>query len=215
MSQDLLEEFIEAGNASKLIALLEVQPHFATHKTKHNVSPIMLSAYYNKIEISEILFKYAPSISLYEAIALGKLDFISNALNLNPELINDYSEDGYSPLYLASYFGNEEITHLLLLRDADPNIPSKNEYQIFPLHTAVSKNFTMIAKMLIEGGADCNIVQVHGNTPLHLAAKNGNIDLLIVLLESGANVKVRNSEGKSPADLALENGFIEISKILS
>jgi ankyrin repeat protein len=73
----------------------------------------------------------------------------------------------------------------------------------------------MIAKMLIEGGADCSFTQFSGITPLHLAAKNGNIDLLIVLLEAGANVNIKNHDGKSPADLALENGFNEISKILS
>jgi ankyrin repeat protein len=215
MSQALLEEYIETGNAIKLIALLDEQPHLCTLKTSQNVSPIMLSSYYGKNEIAEILFKHVPSITVFEAIALGKLDFISKTLDLNPTIVNEFSEDGFSPLYLSTYFGNEESTHLLLLKGADPNIPSNNEYLIYPLHAAVSTNFTMIAKMLIEGGADCNVVQLSGASPLHLAAKNGNIDLLIVLLEAGANVNAKMDDGKSPADLAYENGFIEISKILS
>lgn len=215
MSQDLLEEYIEAGNAYKLTELLEAQPNLAILKTSLNISPIMLSSYYKKNEIAEILFKYVPKISIFEAIALGKLDFILDSLHDNPELIHEFSEDGYCPLHLASYFGNEEITRLLLLNDANPNISSYNGYQIYPLHIAIENNFTMVAKMLIEGGADCNVVQFSGITPLHLAAKNGSIDLLIILLEAGSIVNIKTNEGKSPADFALDNGFIDISKILS
>lgn len=215
MSQDLLEEYIETGNAYKLIGLLESQPKLATLKTSLNVSPIMLSIYYKKKEIAEILFNYVPNINIFEAIALGKLDFILNSLHDNLELINSFSEDGHCPLYLASYFGNEEITRVLLLKGGNPNISSCNVYKSFPIHIAIENNFTMIAKMLIEGGADCNVVQLSGITPLHLAAKNGNIDLLIILLEAGSIVNIKNNEGKTPADFALDNGFVEIAKILS
>lgn len=215
MSQALLEEYIETGNIIELSALLKAQPQLAIQKTSQQVSPIMLSAYYKKPEIAEILFSYTPTITIYEALALNKLDIIKEAINLNPTIINEFSDDGFSLLYLASYFGNENITHLLLLKGANPNIPSNNVYRIYPLHIAIENNFTMIAKMLIEGGADCSFTQFSGITPLHLAAKNGNIDLLIVLLEAGANVNIKNHDGKSPADLALENGFDEISKILS
>ncbi|WP_395803588.1 ankyrin repeat domain-containing protein [Daejeonella sp.] len=215
MSQALLEEYIETGNIIELSALLKAQPQLAIQKTSQHVSPIMLSSYYKKPEIAEILFNYSPNITIYEAVALNKLDIIKDALNINPTIINEFSDDGFSLLYLASYFGNENITHLLLLKGANPNIPSNNVYRIYPLHIAVENKFTMIAKMLIEGGADCSFTQFSGISPLHLAAKNGNIDLLIVLLEAGANVNIKNHDGKSPADLALENGFNEISKILS
>lgn len=215
MSLDLLEQYIETGNTVKLVELLEAQPQLATQKTSQQVSPIMLSAYYKKREITDLLFKYCPSLSIFEAIVLSKTDLISKAIDLKPEIVNEYSEDGYSPLYIASYFGNEEITRLLLLKEADPNLSSNNSYQIYPIHAAVLNNFNMIAKMLVEGGAECNVVQFTGISPLHIAAKNGNIDLLIILLEAGADVNIQNIDGKKPADLALENGHKEISKILS
>jgi len=215
MNQDLLEEYIQTGNAIDLLTLLEANKHLATQKTSQNISPIMLCCYYKKPELAEILLKFVTEINIFEASALGKSDVIKNTLEQNPSLINEFSEDGFTPLSLASYFGNEDITRLLLLNGADPNIPSKNGYNVFPLHSAVAANYTMIAKMLLEAGADINVVQMSGATPLHSAANNGNIELLIVLLEAGANVNAKMEDGKTPADKAFEKGFVDIAKILS
>jgi len=215
MNQALLEEYIQNGNAADLLSLLEKNTQLATHKTSQNISPIMLCCYYKKPELAEIFLKFAPEISIFEAAALGKLNFVKDAVDQKPELINSFSEDGFTPLSLASYFGNEDITHLLLLNGADPNIPSKNGYNVFPLHSAVAANYTMIAKMLLEAGADINVAQMSGATPLHSAAHNGNIELLIVLLEAGANVNAKMEDGKTPSDKAFEKGFVDIAKILS
>ena len=215
MNQALLEEYIQSGNAGDLLALLETNTQLATQRTSQNISHIMLCCYYKKPELAEILLKFVQGISIFEASALGKLVFVKDAIVQNPELINDFSEDGFTPLSLASYFGNEEITHLLLLNGADPNIPSKNGYNVYPLHSAVAANYTMIAKMLLEAGADINVAQMSGATPLHSAANNGNIELLIVLLEAGADVNAKMEDGKTPADKAFEKGFVDIAKILS
>jgi ankyrin repeat protein len=215
MTQALLEEYIQSGNAVDLLALLETNTHLATQRTSQNISPILLCCYYKKPELAEILLKFVHKINIFEASALGKLVFVKDAILQNPELINDFSEDGFTPLSLASYFGNEEIIHLLLLNGADPNIPSRNGYNVYPLHSAVAANYTMIAKMLLEAGADINVAQMSGATPLHSAANNGNIELLIVLLEAGADVNAKMEDGKTPADKAFERGFVDIAKILS
>ncbi len=215
MNQALLEEYIQSGNAVNLLSLLEANTELAITKTSQNISPIMLCCYYQKPELAELILQFVPEINIFEASALGKLDIVKEALEQNPDLINCFSEDGFTPLSIASYFGNEEITHLLLLNGADPNIPSNNNYTVYPIHSAVTANYTMIAKMLLEAGADINVVQMSGATPLHSAAFNGNIELLIVLLEAGANVHAKMEDGKTPADKAFEKGFLDISKILS
>jgi ankyrin repeat protein len=215
MNQALLEEYIQSGNAVDLLSLLKTNTNLATQRTSQKISPIMLCCYYKKPELAEIILKFVHEINIFEASALGKLVFVKDAIGQNPDLINDFSEDGFTPLSLASYFGNEEITNLLLLNGADPNIPSKNGYNVYPLHSAVAANFTMIAKMLLEAGADINVAQMSGATPLHSAANNGNIELLIVLLEAGADVNAKMEDGKTPADKAFEKGFVDIAKILS
>lgn len=215
MNQALLEEYIQTGNAVNLLSLLEANTELASKKTSQNISPIMLCCYYNKPELAELILQFVPEINIFEASALGKLDIVKEALDQNPQLINSFSEDGFTSLSISSYFGNEDITHLLLLNGADPNIPLNNGYTIYPIHSAVAANYSMIAKMLLEAGADINVVQMSGATPLHSAAFNGNIELLIVLLEAGANVHPKMEDGKTPADKAFEKGFLDIAKILS
>ncbi len=215
MDQDLLEEYIQTGNSFELDALLTAHPELATIKTSHQVSPLMLCCYYKQPELSDIILKHVDTISFFEAAALGKTNVVEDSLAENPELISEFSDDGFTPLGLASYFGNEDVVRLLLLKGAEPNIPSKNGYNVFPIHSAVASNYDMIAKMLIEAGANVNVVQMSGATPLHSAAHNGNIELLIVLLEAGADVNALTEDGKSAADKASEKGFGEIAKILS
>ncbi len=215
MSLNLLEEYIETGNASALSDLLKAQPGLASQKTSVNVSPIMLCCYYKKPELSNILLQFVNDLSMFEACAVGKFDSVAHLLYLNPDVVNQFSDDGFTPLGLAAYFGNEDITRYLLLKNADPNVPSQNGFNVFPLHSAVSADHTMIAKMLLEAGANVNVAQMSGVTPLHSAAQNGNIELLITLLEAGANVNARMEGGKTPANLAADKGFGDIAKILS
>jgi ankyrin repeat protein len=215
MDQDLLEEYIQTGNSFELDNLLKGNTKLASLKTSHQVSPLMLCCYYKKPELAEIILKYVDDITFFEAAALGKKELIEKKLEDDPNLIQEFSDDGFTPLGLASYFGNEDVVRFLLLKGAEPNISSQNGYNVYPIHSAVASNYDMIAKMLLEAGADVNVVQMSGATPLHSAAHNGNIELLIVLLEAGANVEAKMEDGKTPADKASEKGFVEIAKILS
>ena len=215
MDQDLLEEYIQTGNSVELNALLEANPKLAGIQTSLKVSPLMLCCYYKQPELSEIILRHVESITFFEATALGKKDMVDEALIENSDMVLGFSDDGFTPLGLASYFGNEDVARLLLLKGADPNVCSQNGYNVYPIHSAVAANYDMIAKMLIEAGANVNVVQMSGDTPLHSAAQNGNIDLLIVLLEAGANVNAITEGGQTAADKASENGFGEIAKILS
>jgi len=215
MDQDLLEEYIVTGNAIELYALLNSNPKLAILTTSHQITPLLLCCYYKKPELAEIIIKHVPKISIFEAAALGKNDQITKEIAENPDIIHEFSEDGFTPLSLAAYFGNEDVIRTLLLAGADPNVPSKNGFSVYPIHSAVASNFTMIAKMLLEAGADINVIQKSGATPLHSAAHNGNIELLIVLLEAGAIVDAKMEDGKTAADKAYEKGFVEIAKILS
>lgn len=215
MSLDLLEEYIETGNIPALTDLLNNNPSLALKQTSSKVSPLMLSCYYKKPEISSIILKHVQDINIFEACAVGKFDSVAHLLYLKPELVNEFSEDGFTALGLAAYFGHEDITRYLLLKDADPNIASNNGFNVYPIHSAVAANHNMIAKMLMEAGAGVNVAQQSGVTPLHSAAQNGNIELLIVLLEAGSEVNARMEGGKTAADLAASKGFTDIAKILS
>jgi len=214
MSLEQLEEYITTGDVIGLNVLLTQNPKLAKGATSHNVSPLMLSCYYKKPEVTALLLKYVDDITLFEAAAAGKFDVVAHLVFTYPDALDYFADDGFTPLGLACYFGQHEIARYLVLKGADVNLPSNNGFNVFPIHSAAAGNYTDIAKLLIDNGANVNVRQQAGSTPLHSAAQNGNLDLLILLLENGADINARMEGGKLPADLAREKGFKEISEIL-
>ena len=214
MSVEQLEEFIANADTDALDALLAANPELAKAKTSLNVSPLMLSCYYHKPVVTNILLKHTTDLTLFEAAAADRFDDVAHLIYTHPERIDSYADDGFTALGLASYFGRFDIARYLVLKGADVNRPSDNGFNVYPLHSAAAGNFTSTARMLIENGADVNVKQQMGVTPLHSAAQNGNLELIILLLEKGAVVDVRMEGGKLPADLAREKGFTEIADIL-
>jgi len=215
MNTDKLEEYIAAGDLSGLENLLRSDPGIAKASTSHGVSPLMLSCYFKKPEVSALLLKYVDEVNLFEAAAVGKFDVVAYVVSSHPDAVNDYASDGFTPLGLACYFGQSEVARYLVMKGADVNLPSNNGFHVYPIHSAVAGNYTDIARVLVNAGADVNVKQQAGATPLHSAAQNGNADILILLLEHGAVVNARMEGGKLPADLATEKGFDEIAEILS
>jgi uncharacterized protein len=215
MAHNELENLIINNDEAEITRLLHQSTCFLTQHTSFGVSPIMLSCYYKKPQITALLLQFATEITIFEAAAAGKFDVMAHQIFKTPEIINTYSADGFTPLGLAAYFGNEEIARYLVLKGADVNLLSSNGYYISPLQSAIAGNFTTIAKMLIQNNALVNNAQKAGITALHLAAQQGNIEVIILLLQQGANVKAMMEGGKFPCDLALEKGFIEIAEILA
>ncbi|WP_158988940.1 ankyrin repeat domain-containing protein [Mucilaginibacter sp. L196] len=215
MNQNQLEQYIITGDLVGLNTLLTQNPALAKTTTSHHVSPLMLSCYYKKPEVTAFLMKYIDEVNLFEAVAAGKFDVVAHLVYTYPDAINYYAEDGFTPLGLACYFGQYEIARFLILKGADVNMASNNGYNVYPIHSAAAGNHTDIAALLIESGANINVRQQAGVTPIHSAAQNGNLELLILLLENNADINIRMEGGKLPADLAREKGFMEIAEALS
>ena len=57
-------------------------------------------------------------------------------------------------------------------------------------------------RVLLEHGADVNVVDGHGNTALMIAAGRGDVQCISLLLKSGADPQVKNKRGKTALDLA-------------
>lgn len=214
MSLTVLEEYIETGNHHDLELVLNKEPSLAGQPTSHDISPLLLACYYNKQQIVQVLLKYITTITIHEACAVGLIDHVQMMIEHKRDVIDEISSHGFTPLGIAAHFGKEDIVHLLLRNHANPNISSKNGYNVFPLHAALANNNSAIGKMLIEAGAEVNSVQQGRISPLHLAAQYGNIDLIILLLENGANVNATTELGATPSDMAAEKGFHEIAEIL-
>uniref|UniRef100_A0A0V0J3E0 Palmitoyltransferase n=1 Tax=Schistocephalus solidus TaxID=70667 RepID=A0A0V0J3E0_SCHSO len=75
------------------------------------------------------------------------------------------------------------------------------------LQVACSRNFPLLAAMLLEAGVDPNATTTaDGSTAAHFAAGAGNPFLLHLLSLYGGNLNMADAKGKVPAHIAAENG---------
>ena len=127
-----LEEQIEAGNLNAVKEILVQHPQQANSLTTHKISPLLLACYYKKQEIANLIAEFVDDLTLFEACAVGKFDAATLLIFQKPDSINQFSEDGFTPLGLACYFGHEELARFLVLKGADVNLASKNGFNVFP-----------------------------------------------------------------------------------
>ncbi|KAJ3325068.1 hypothetical protein HDU76_013251 [Blyttiomyces sp. JEL0837] len=85
-----------------------------------------------------------------------------------------------------------------------------------PLHYAARQGKLEICKLLIQHGADVNIVTKGLNTTaLYRACMGGHIGVVKYLLDKNADVNIVSSDGGVALLAAVESGNIELVKILT
>lgn len=145
------------------------------------------------------------------ACALGRRDRAVQLLAQDPQLVKANSQDGFSGLGLAVFFGHLEIARLLVDAGADVNRPSDNSFRVAPLHSAVESGNVALLELLLAHGAKPDAVEFLEATPLHSAAARGNREMVEKLLAAGADRHRKTKDGKTAADLARQYGHPEIA----
>lgn len=186
-----LADAIKQDNVAQVQSILAADPTLVNARTDDSVSMVLLAQYYGRGDIVKLLVQNNAQLNIYEAAAIGDARRVSGWLAMQPNLANSFSPDGYSPLGLASFFGQLEVANVLLGYHADPNVVSNNPMHVAPLNSAVAGNHYEIAAKLIEAGADVNVKQQDGFTPLMGAAQNGNLQMVQLLLDHDADVNAR------------------------
>jgi ankyrin repeat protein len=125
-------------------------------------------------------------LDILEAAALGDAARVRTLLADNPTLVSTRSQDGFTALHYAAFFGTAEAAEALLEQGADPNAVAENEMQVQPLHSAAAVDANETARLLLDAGADPNARQQGGFRPIDAAVQNDNEELRTLLLERGA-----------------------------
>uniref|UniRef100_A0A8C3NLX9 Uncharacterized protein n=1 Tax=Geospiza parvula TaxID=87175 RepID=A0A8C3NLX9_GEOPR len=86
---------------------------------------------------------------------------------------------GYTPLHVASHYGNIKLVKFLLQHQADVNAKTKLGYT--PLHQAAQQGHTDVVTLLLKHGASPNEISTNGTTPLAIAKRLGYISVTDVL----------------------------------
>lgn len=104
------------------------------------------------------------------------------------------------PYYIIN-FGNEQLSFFFFMAE-ERGVHIEAKEKTTALSYAAQNGYSMLAKLLIDRGADASAVGIGGNTPLHMASRGGHIEVAMLLLNHGADVLIMNYQGWAPIHFA-------------
>lgn len=150
--------------------------------------------------------------ALCAAVAKNQLEVVKTLLSFgaNPKI----TCDGLNALQIAVYSGHLEVTKLLLDTDIDLNYQSDNNGTA--LHEAILRENCDILKLLLERGANPNLLNKNGNTVLTFALWNiKNVEVIKVLINSSdIDVNIPDAWGMTPLFLSAGKGDFQVVDLL-
>lgn len=155
---------------------------------KSKTTPLLVSVFNNNYEIAKFLLKNGA----------------------NPNIKNKYFD---SPIEVVSKKKNYKIVKLLII-EGKINL---NDYKYLLLN-ATFKNDKILAKILLENGADPNVQfnyeKSRKNTSLNHAVINNNFNMAELLLKYKANPNIKNRRGNTPLSIAVKKDNYNMVKLL-
>eukprot|EP01136_Pigoraptor_vietnamica_P013186 Opistho-1_new@4141 len=137
---------------------------------------------------------------VFDIARKGTVEQAKEKLKQNPNSFNTVNDEGYSPLLLACYRGNNEVAKFLIESGSDINGKSKFGT---PLMACIVKANNEIAKILIEKKADVNFADGNGTTALIYATNFKNYEIVSALVKAKANVDQKDNKNNSALDYAI------------
>ncbi|MCB9920522.1 MAG: ankyrin repeat domain-containing protein [Planctomycetes bacterium] len=113
--------------------------------------------------------------------------------------------NGWTPLYMAASLGSVRVTRLLL--EAGAELVTEEG----PIITDATAD---TIPLLLDAGADIDVIDECGYCPLVLAVEQGESDLVEYLLDRGAAVDNRDSSDKTALQRAVQCEEVSIVKLL-
>ncbi len=138
--------------------------------------PLHLVAKGGKIEAARALIEACAQLDarlsggetfLHIAVEYGQLPFIQQ-LEEAKELIDTEDGDGKRPIHKACW-GNEKVEIARHLLDLGSSVNAKSTFEYRPVHWAAKHGHRHTLQLLIERGAELNLVNVNGHLPIDLA----------------------------------------------
>ena len=114
-----LFDAIKAGDLERVKSLVSADAALVTARGDSGDSAVLTAVYHRQREIANLLVARGATLSLFEACAAGEFDAAERLVAASPDAVGAYSDDGWTPLHLAAFFGHPRIAELLLAHDAD------------------------------------------------------------------------------------------------
>ena len=193
-------------------------------------TPLHLALFYGRLDIARVLLDGGATIANSDfdwpslhVVLRGIYDFEQDRISV-VRLLLEHGADVHAqdkvhttPLQLASCNGMAEIARVLL--DAGAAANSKGLNGRSPLHAAVGgghspliDHYVLIAKLLLERGADVDVPDDDGRTSLHLASYFGKVEMALALLNAGAYTNAKDREGQTPLHVVVTSQYPDESE---
>ncbi|RBR27024.1 uncharacterized protein FIESC28_00096 [Fusarium coffeatum] len=174
------------------------------------------------VEESMLMFDEMWRIPLHIACHNGMIRAVELILGYKggnvKAMLEARTEELWTPLWMAAWYGHLEIVKTLLDHGATETIAAVDRTGKTVLWEASQNGYTDIVQELLNRGAEetIAITSMRGDTPLWVASYYGHADIVRVLLEHGAasTIAVGDVNSKTPLHAASSEGYLEIVKLL-
>jgi len=148
----------------------------------------------------QIVFAQDENKTVFQLARSGNLEDFKAMIKKKPALIDAQNEQGYSPLILACYNGNDKVAEYIINHCKDINF--NNGYGTALMAATIKGNLHLV-NYLLEKKADVNLTDSNGTTALHYAVIF-NLDAIAKqLIKSGAKYNLKDNRGKTAKDYAV------------
>ena len=201
---------------SKLFNLLLTHKASTTTKNNVNDTPLHLAVRQNNCTVVETLCQYGARDNLYTPNNAQQTPFFIASTEKRVEILQYFLEKFVGtkfipPLHLAIEIGDSQLLSWWLQNNS--NLETSNQKKQTPLYLAVVKQDLAAIQILLDKGADLNVVPDKSlkQTLFHIAADNPAIlELLLAKLatkdsEHQLIINSTDSQGNTPLHLAVKH----------
>jgi len=125
--------------------------------------------------------------------------------------LEELNSSGEAPVILLGASNSKRLTTVLDMNALNGNGDTALHLALVNPTRNKSK---MIARLLIENGADCEVQNQAGYTPLLYAVANGNEEVTELLLEKRVNINIKSHLGSYAVQYAVRYGHERVLKLL-
>lgn len=215
-----LEKAVGAGDVARVEALLGADRGLAAARDAAGISLAMVAMYQGHPEVARCLLRRRAG-DLFEAASLGDLERVRAILAADRGAARAVGADGFAPLHLAAYFGQDAAAEALLDAGADLEAEARNPSRVRPLHSAAAtgpafaaEGRLRVARLLLQRGAEIDPAQAGGWTPLQSRALHGDAPFVALLLAHGADPLKPADDGRTALDMATAAGHKDVVRLL-